>query len=186
MTMPLPRLGATAALTVTLLTALSAPAFAINVPPRTKDFNFSFSGSVSGGGTIFGSGVLVAKPYGSPGEWLVTNVLNGALDIAGFPLSLTWVAPGAYLNNDNLLFPNLSPQLDNFGISFDVANGAGYLNLSDPPMTYNFSLDLLGATFTGAASFQATPGPAPGTGMAGLGFLILAGAAARARGLLAR
>jgi hypothetical protein len=168
---------------------ISGPSCLPPPPPVTQDFAFSFYGSLAGGGSISGGGILVTQQQ-SPGEYLVTNVLDGALNyvpsLAEDPIySLTYVSPGTYLNNDNLLFPYSYPQLDPQGISFNVGNGAGYLNLSDPPGN-NYTFDIGGATFNGPVNFQVTPGPTPGTGLLGFAFLILAGAAARARGLVAR
>jgi hypothetical protein len=161
----------------------------------TQDFYFNFSATLTGG-AISGSGILEAEPQ-SPGVWLVTDatgVLNFYPPIPVYPpvpiyppdpfrlLPPNGFPPTPFVPNDNLLILNgAAAQLTSGGISFAVGDGLGNLNIADG--NYSFTTDFAGS---GTGSFFATPGPTPGTGVLGLAFLILAGVAARARGLLAR
>jgi len=200
------RLGAILALTAFLALgagakdAQAAECTECGPPPVIQDFYFNFSATLDGG-SISGGGMLMAQQQ-SPGVWLVTDA-TGALNLIPpnpvtpasmyslnllppntWPPNPIWPSSPIVPNNDNLLIIyGTAAQLTNQGISFAVGDGFGNLNIADPPFSYNVTTDFAG---TGTGSFFATPGPTPGTGLAGLAFLILAGATARARGLLAR
>ncbi|BDV37844.1 hypothetical protein [Methylocystis bryophila] len=177
-----------------LLSAAGAPAFATDIvprkPPQSQDFYFTFTDdNLSGGGSISGSGILVAEPLGdSPGKFLVTNVLDGAADYNGSTYGLALLPRNGYptpvgqppLSNDNVLDPNSTPQLDSLGISFAVG-GLGDINIADG--NYTFTTNFAGA---GTGNFQASPGPSLGTGLLALAFLIIAGTLTSARRLSQR
>ena len=91
------------------------------------------------------------------------------------------VSHSAECGRNLLLIYGTGGLLTVYGIALQVGDGFGSLNIADG--SYNFTTTFAG---TGTGSFFATPGPAPGTGLAGFAALILAGAAVRARGLLAR
>ena len=188
-----PRLSAMVALTALL--AFGAGAHAGEALP-TQDFYFSFNADLTDG-SISGGGTLMAQEQ-TPGLWLVTGATGGLRFTPPDPciskgissaacgltksFSLSYLDPMSYMNNDNyLLIYGTGSLLTVYGIALQVGDGFGSLNIADG--SYNFTTTFAG---TGTGSFFATPGPAPGTGLAGFAVLILAGAAVRARGLLAR
>jgi hypothetical protein len=191
----------------------------------TQDFYLSFSGGLTGGGSISGSATLVAQERpvvvpasaGAPSYslWSVTQVLDGTLayqpssGIGAGDYSLAFTPPHGGIfatvpspySNDNLLYYPGNPDfLDSLGIGFNVLQSipfnvlgrteyeninVGYLVISDG--NYNLSTNILGSNGTATGvNVNLAPGSTPGTGPLGLAFLMLAGAAARARGLLAR
>jgi len=104
---------------------------------RADSFNWAVTGSgVSGGGTI------TATNEGG-GEYLVT-AMTGILDITYNGTTtggaITFIpytgAPGTYgtdstglYDYDDLIFPSSTPELDPYGLLFDVAGFAAPLNL---------------------------------------------------------
>jgi len=204
-----PRLGAILALSAFLSLGIGPrDARALLAVKTYADFGFSFDAvfSVPLWGSIFakGSGVLNAeRTYSDPaGQWLIDGVTNGVLLVGSsggkaLLATLAYAPPNTYPTtngNDNLVFPGASPphQLDSYGITFAVEDGStilGFLNITDPPQTYTFNAISEingGGSASGSGTFQAAPGPTPGTGLLAFAFLMLAGAATRARGLLAR
>ena len=188
-----PRLGAMLALTALLSfgagakDARAAVCVECGPPPLIQDFYFSFN-AILDGGSVSGGGALVAQQQ-TPGVWLVTGAF-GSLDYVTpsldrvYGLNLRPTDPqfptDPIRNNDNLLLFGGGLQLTDHGVTFTVGDGFGLLNIADG--AYVFTSDFAGA---GTGSFLASPGPAPGTGLAGVALLLLAGAVARARGLLA-
>ncbi len=203
-----PRLGAVLALTAFLSLgagARDARALVITTPTYYAEFAFTFDTTLSlpiGSATLLGSGVLDAKRLSTDpaGQWLVYNVTGGSLFIKTSEASgyygLGYASPNTFptpTGNDNLVFPYASAphQLDSLGITFALTTPIfptiAYLNIKDPPETYNFSIGTPdGDFFTGGTGAFQAPGPTPGAGLAAFAFLLLAGAAGRARGLLAR
>jgi len=195
-----PRLGAILALSVFLtLGAGARDANAAIVIEKTQNFGFSFDAPLGGGGYLDGSGVLTAQqPLLSVSNVWTGVQANGELSYAPSSsvlpsiYSLSLAPPGTFNNNDNTLYYPPTPNyVDTQGITFDVFQGntlVGYLNIHDPQGSYTINLvdPNLNPIAGGSGNFQATPGPTPGTGLLALAFLMLAGVAARARGLLAR
>jgi hypothetical protein len=116
---------------------------------RADSFGFTYSGT-----GVAASGTLTTDSL-SGGSYLITEISgtrNGQ--------AMTLLAPGAFLGNDNLLYPS-APLLDLAGFSF-IANGIDYnvyFNNSVTPEGY-FESTLLGVDQT-AISFSVTPTPEP-------------------------
>jgi hypothetical protein len=189
------RSGALTALTVIFASGLGSRASALQVIPGPYvNFNFSFGGSLVGGGSVSGYGTLnTQETTPTSGEYNIYNVSNGVLIYSPSPTSyvsagtysLSLAPLGSFNTNDNVLFVPGNPNfLDSYGVSFIVGPNLGYLNIADG--NYNFATNFGdGGADTGSGGFNA-PGPVPGAGLASLAFLILAAAATKARGFLAR
>jgi hypothetical protein len=175
------RLGAIVALTAFL--AFGAGARASETP-----IYFSFSADLPRG-SITASGILETQPLGG-GVYEATSVMSGGIDfVPAAPTTetmstLSLFPVDGFNGNDNLLlFDGAGSFLTFDGISFSAPMIGDLIIRARTGGDYAFTTDFAGR---GTGTFFATPGPAPGTGLAGFALLILAGAAARARGRLAR
>jgi hypothetical protein len=137
----------------------------------------------------FGPSVALADTYNWSFNGGSTNnysgsLITGAADMGGFDItsitgsgtingsSVTITGP-THLESDNILFPNASPQLDVFGVSFVGSPGSVEVNISCVSGSC-FQFPAFGST---SGTFTATlvpsvPGPIAGAGLPGL---ILAG-----------
>ena len=136
----------------------------------------------------FGPSVALADTYhwsfngGSANDYSGT-LITGAAAGAGFDItsitgsgtingsSVTITGPVNFALSDNILFPNASPQLDFFGVSFAVTGGqdvnVSCFTASIPPCFQLPQFGSPGGTFT-ATLVPGVPGPIAGAGLPGL------------------
>jgi hypothetical protein len=147
--------------------AVSLAVWGASTAAFAQTFDFSFSGS----GGVMASGVFDVT--GTSGNYTITGISGS---VSGFANALdngsiqSLLAPGFYLDNDNILsYPN-SPYLDgNGGVSFTLSNGStGDENIRDAGNgEYEFQ-NSEGGPFTGSVgtlSLTQTPAPIPGAGL---------------------
>jgi hypothetical protein len=179
--------------------------------PTIHDFYFTFSGALTGGGSVSGSATLVGEQQLS-NDWLVIQLLNGKLNFQ--PSSGQFA--GTYsltLSSTGGPFPAMMPHSTHinyagnpnffglFGIDFNVVQrvpshsifgGTVYQDMTVGDLfisggNYNLSMNISGFSDTAnGVNVNVAPGPTPGAGLFGLAFLMLAGAVARARDPMAR
>jgi hypothetical protein len=114
-----------------LVAGVLTAAGAAHAATTAFDFNYSLPTTETGdfpSGFTSASGVLTVVDQGG-GQYLITGITgqwNGE--------AITGLAPvGRYFDNDNLIFPDSDPKLDEFGFAFAVAgpilgdNGFGYV-----------------------------------------------------------
>jgi hypothetical protein len=122
-------------------------------------FYSSTDGTVTGGGTL-----TTGQSQG--GGYLITDA-TGTWNVSGESLSITLLAPGAFHNNDNILYAqNNTFSLDSSGFAF-LAN--------DSPTPYPVTVSSTGAFFNGSDLLDSlvinsvpVPGPIAGAGLPGL------------------
>jgi hypothetical protein len=141
---------------------------ALAIPAAAHADTFTITGSGAGNS---GSVAVTAIPNG-PGSFLITNF--------GSPITL--LAPGAFHNNDDLLFPGSASLVDSQGFAFtDTIGNTGFnvdVFAGGPGTYFAFFKDSDGVeatvpvTFTVTGITPAIPEPASlfllGTGMLGL------------------
>jgi len=161
---------------------------------RADLFDLTYSGTVSIDGAVSGNLLLTAAPV-PPGPITVYGelVTNVAGTVNGTDTATGPVPPGTY-GNFNRIYPegyvaNGGLYLDGSGLVFTDATTGHNIELYALAGNYYYtdlstdgSGELTSLTLTSASA----PGPVPGAGLASLAFLLVAGAALKARGLAAR
>src|SRR5262245_47371160 len=90
---------------------VGALGLAIDAPAHADLFNWSYTGvGISGSGTLTAT-FLNSNDFGTFQVTHMTGTANGAAIVDVLPLR-------GYALNDNLFFPNASPQLDFEGVAF--------------------------------------------------------------------
>ena len=127
--------------------ALSATAHA------SSTFNFTLTG---GGGAFSGSGMFSAQPYGTAGAFQIIS-LTGT-NVTSF------LAPGTFDNNDNLVYPSATDFLDPSGFAFTDQNFSGVYTADvyeNSNGYFAYVRDGDGAFSTVPVTFTAVPAPTP-------------------------
>lgn len=169
-----------------------------------QDYDFYFSYSYSGPGSINASGELFTT-YDGGGIYTVNNITGSRNGVA-----VTDLAPAnaAGLNSDNLLYypasslagtslpyggspPGGSAFVDLGGVSYYIGStiyNIGWINGSNNYTSipgYGEQLQSLAVTPLDYFNVSAAPGPTPGAGLLSLAFFVLAGVKTKARAIAA-
>jgi hypothetical protein len=145
-----------------LLAGVLLASASLNAPAALADtYNWSFTGSFG-----FSLSGTLTTGAADKGGFDITSFTGSGFDFV--PVTIPAIlAPGTFGGNDNLLFPNASPQLDSKGVAFTM-NGSNEQISCTPSCSLNGPFNAGGGlTFTATL---AVPGPIAGAGLPGLIF----------------